>query len=201
MKAYVIFIVSIIFLSGCASSSLKVSDKNELLLQNNNKQIKVGSKVLTKDYEWYRNIDIYKSKIQNSKSVLLYEDVIADINWEFKHGTVATIQYIFDSYKSDVVYMSSDVALLQLRVNKTQFVNMLVEKSGTQELSYVYGFSNKEFIELAQKIMPKDGESLSKLKNEGIVFSSEIKHLSTWSVQMLFLEPLLKPVMRRGAGF
>ncbi len=200
MKTYILFIIGLVFLSGCATSSLKVSDTNELILQHDTKVTMLGTKVLTREHEWYRNLDIYKSKVQNSKGILLYEDVIADINWEFKFGSVTTIKYIFDAYKSDVIYMNSSLLLLQLRVNKTQYVNMLVEKSGTQELSYVYGFSNKEFLQLAKNIIPENNIFPSKFVHEGIVFSSEIKHLSTWSVKMLLLQPLLQPVMRRGAG-
>jgi len=198
VKTYIFSILSIVFLSGCATSSLKVSDNNELLLSHDNIVTMIGTKVLSRDSEWYERLDIYKSRVQNDKGLLLYEDVIVDIDWEFKDGPVVTIGDIFDSYGSSILYMNSNLVLLQVKVSKTQYVNMLVEKSDNQEISYVYGFGNDEFLKLANTVKSDTKLVLGKLKHEGIVFSNDIEPLSTWSVRMLLLQPLLQPVMRYG---
>lgn len=196
MKIYVLAVLSVFFLNACTSSSLNISDTNKLLLHQGDKTLQISGKVLSRELEWYPRLNISKSKIQNDKGILLHEHVTTELNWEFLHGPIATLQYIFNSYDSDIIHMSTNLALLQLRVNKTDYVNMLVEISQTQELSYVYGFSNEEFISLAKNIRLDSNHIIPKLKYKGLTFGTDDKPLSTWSVKMLFLEPLLKRVMR-----
>jgi len=196
MRIFLVSFFSVFFFSSCAPSSLIVTSDESLALHQNNTAIRLARGVEEVKHDRYNNLNIIQYKIKGANNVLLYEHVEADINWEFIHGPISTLKYIFDGTKAEILYQDSNINLLQLKISKSKYINILAESSSFNTLSYVYGFSNSEFLELV-KIFNKE----SSLKYKGTVFSYLDEVVSKWSVRMLLLNPLLKPDARRGSDF
>jgi hypothetical protein len=191
MKKYLLLIA--LFFVGCTPSSLKLTYSDELLLQHNLVKYNFATKVQKRELTHFLNLDVVRYELQNkSQEGLYFEEVTSDINYEFKYGSIKTISDIFDVSRYHTLYYSGGLLLIQLEVEPKKYVNLLAETSSTQEMSYVYGFSNSEFRALI-KSLGVDVDS-SKLKKGYRVKES----LSFWNQGHLILFPLVKPMFRRG---
>jgi hypothetical protein len=114
------------------------------------------------------------------------------MDWEFFYGPIATLAYIFDGSDTQIIYKDSSLSLLQLKVTKGTYINIMMDSTYDDNYTYVYGFSNARFKKLCKELVNQDID----LKHEAKVFNNQSQHMSTWSTLMLFLEPLLAPEVR-----
>jgi len=194
---FLFYMFLIIFFSACTHSSLLVSPANTLDLTHNDSKIEVASNVLEKQEQSYENIEIIQYKIKKDKSVLFYEHIQTDINWELRYGPVFNLKYIFDATKANIVYQSSNVTFVQLKISDDKYINVLAESSGFQDFSYVYGFSNEEFSIVLNQVLHENAQEL--IYDVAALDETSIP-LSKWSVIKLLLSPFLKPDVRSVSG-
>lgn len=201
MKSFIYITVIVLFLSACSTSSIDINKDNELNLCHDNLIVKLANEVIDKESQWFENLDIKQYKLKKDNSVLFYENIEVGINWEFKYGPITTLKYIFDATKADVLYQDSAISFICLQISKTQHINILMESSSFSAMSYIYGFSDKRFIEIIKPY--KKSQKLSELSKRTSQKSLDVStpHMSKWSVQMLFLQALLKPTVRTGSNF
>ncbi len=191
MKFYLLFIT--LLLVGCMPSSLKLNKTDTLLLEHDSMEYRVANKVTTKKLTHFLYLDVLRYTVEDEGAEkLFFEQLYTDINYEFKYGSVRTITDIFDVSSYNFLYYSSGLLLIQLEVEPNKYVNVLAETSSTQDMSYVYGFSDSEFKDLIQSLGVK--VDLSKMKKGYKVKES----LSSWSQAHLVLFPLVKPMFRTG---
>lgn len=189
----IIFAISIaLFLSSCAPSSLKMNSNNELILQHNSKSYTFPGKIVDSESLSFDKIEVEQRTLKNSnREKFYYEHVLVDIAYEFQHGSVTTLKYIFDVSRTNIIYKASNILLIQLRVEDDKYINLMAETSATQDMAYVYGFSNRKLLKIANELNAGNYE----IKN-----SYDLKESKTeWSQQKLILQPLIKPMFRRGA--
>ena len=201
MKIFLFGVFISLLFSACTSSSLVVSPGNELVLGYEAKKIHIAKGIVEKKSQWFKNIDIEQYKFQGTQGTLFYEHLYTDINWEFKYGAITTLKYIFDGTKANILYKDSAISCMQLQISKTQHINILTESSSFDMMSYVYGFSDKEFLQLVSSMQKDETVVVLNQHTKAVKLENSLKHLSKWSVRMLLLQPLLKPVARRGTGF
>jgi len=191
MKKFLLLIA--LLLAGCAPSSLKINKANVLQLQYDSKLYSVATEVQKKKLTHFLNLDVLRYQLQSaSQEGLYFEELTSDINYEFKYGSVKTISDIFDVSSYHTLYYSGGLLLMQLEVEPKKYVNLLAETSSTQNMSYVYGFSDSEFKTLIKSLGVKVNSSKIK-KAYGVKES-----LSSWNQGHLILFPLVKPMFRRG---
>ena len=193
------FLFSALLFSACTSSSLLVSPHNTLDLQHKNTSVKIASSVLEKQVQSYENIEIAQYKLKRDESVLFYEHVTTDINWEFRYGSVYNLKYIFDGTKANIVYKDSQVTFLQLKISNETYINIFAESSGFKDFSYVYGFSNEAFSVLIDQVSQTEKNAQSLIYNVP-AFDDKSTPMSKWSVIKLLLSPFLKPDVRSVSG-
>ncbi|EHP30988.1 hypothetical protein SMGD1_2465 [Sulfurimonas gotlandica GD1] len=141
---------------------------------------------------------IYKLEDENSR-VLFYEDARTAQNFEFRHRGLYTVMYVFDDRKNyNVVYRRNNLNFVQFSLKDKTYLNVMIQASDSQLYSYAYGFSNKEFMEIANKIKVKDSEKIGTLEHEGVVFDSSSKALSNWNDKLVFFTPLISPLRSIG---
>ena len=201
MKYFLLSMFSMIFFSGCAVSSLGISDTRNLSLKNDNKHIEITNTILKKERQWYEYIDISQYKLKNNDTVLFYEYVELDTDWEFIFGPITTLKYILEGANSNTLYKGSAISLVQLKITNSKHINLLIESSGFHDMSYVYGFSDKEFLTLASSLGHKYTKKDLKKGSTPILLQSNMQHLSKWSVTMLFLRPLIQPSIRQISSY
>jgi len=191
MRVYLLILV--LFLSGCVSSSLQIKPSNKLVLQHDSVEYSLANKVTKKSLTHFLNLDVSRYELEDSSQERLFlEELVCDIEYEFKYGSVKTISDIFDVSKYHTLYYSGGLLLMQLEVEPKKYVNVLAETSSTQNMSYVYGFSDSEFKALIKSLGVKVDSSKIK-KAYGVKES-----LSSWNQGHLILFPLVKPMFRRG---
>jgi len=191
MRVYLLILV--LFLSGCVSSSLQIKPSNKLVLQHDSVEYSLANKVTKKSLTHFLNLDVLRYELEDSSQERLFlEELVCDIEYEFKYGSVKTITDVFDVSKYHILYYSGGLLLMQLEVEPKKYVNVLAETSSTQNMSYVYGFSDSEFKKIIKSLGIKVNDK-SIQKAYGVRES-----LSSWNQGHLILFPLVKPMFRRG---
>ena len=193
MKNLILPILIALFLSGCTPSSLKVNSMDELVLKHNAKSYIFANKIESSKTLSFQKMDVeQKIAIDSNGATLYYEQLLVDMEYEFKYGSITTLKYIFDVSRTNIIYKASNLLLIQLQIEKDQYINLMAETSGMQDMAYIYGFSNKKLLKIANE-----------LKVDGYEIKNAFhlrKPLTEWTQQKLILEPLIKPMFRRG-GF
>lgn len=191
MKNLILPILIALFISGCTPSSLKVNSMDELILKHNSKSYLFANQIESSKTLSFQNIDVeQKTAIDSNGATLYYEQLLVDINYEFQYGSVTTLKYIFDVSRTNIIYQASNLLLIQLQIEKDQYINLMAETSGTQDMAYIYGFSNEKLLKIANE-----------LKADGYEIKNSFhlrKPLTEWTQEKLILQPLIKPMFRRG---
>jgi len=191
MKNLILPILIALFLSACSPSSLKVNSMDELVLKHNSKSYLFANKIQSSKTLSFQNIDVeQKTAIDSNGATLYYEQLLVDINYEFQYGSVTTLKYIFDVSRTNIIYQASNLLVIQLQIEKNQYINLMAETSGMQDMAYIYGFSNEKLLKI-----------VNELKADGYEIKNAFhlrKPLTEWSQQKLILQPLIKPMFRRG---
>ncbi len=196
MKNIILIILSLFVLVGCSTSSLKLNKSDELVLKYSSENILFTNKVLDSKLLNFKDlfVTMYKLKDEDGR-VLFYEDVRTAQEFEFNYGGLYTVMHIFDNRKKyDEVYRRNNLRLVQFKLDSSTYLNVLIQASDTQIYSYVYGFSNEEFLKIAQMVKVKDDDELGELKHEGIVLNDASKPLSNWNDKMVYFTPLITPL-------
>ena len=182
--------------TGCVTSSLSLDKNKELVLKYNSDAIVLSHEVLDSKFLNFKDlyVSIYKLKSKDSR-VLFYERASTDQSFEFKYDGLYTVMYVFNNrVKYEEVYRRNNLKLLQLQLKDKRYLNVMVQASDTQNYSFTYGFSNKEFMKIANKIKVKDEDKLLVLKHEALTFTKESKSLSDWNDTLVFFTPLIIPL-------
>ena len=194
-----ILFVAFVFV-GCSTSSLKLSKSYELVLNYSSKNILLSNKQLDSKSLNFKDlfVDIYKMQDESGR-VLFYENAHTAIDFEFNFGGLYSVMYIFDdSKKYEEVYRRNNLRLVQLKLKNGEYLNVLIQASDSQVYSYVYGFSNKEFMKIAHSIKLKEDEKIQELKFKAITLNSSYSALSNWNDKMVFFTPLIIPLRTMG---
>ncbi len=187
MKNLILPIIIALFLSACAPSTLKVNSNEELVLEHDSKSYVFSNKVEESKLLSFVYIDVEQKRVVTpSGEVLFYENFLVDHEYEFKYGSIATLKFIFDVNKTNIIYKTGNLLLIQLKINDNEYINLMAETSGIQVLSYVYGFSNKELEAITKELKIDDYEMKDVVPVKNI--------LTDWTQQGLILQPLIEPL-------
>ena len=200
MKKIILMILAIIFISGCATSSLKVNKKDELVIKYDVKELILNFKLTNSDTLHDKNIIIVQNRLQDEYGrVLFYEDVETDSSYEFNFNELYSLLYIFGEIKKyERVYTRNNLSFFQLLLPNDKRINVMVQASSSQRISFVYGFSNYEFIKLAKKIKGDSEGEFKRLKYQARTLTMQEKPLTKWSTELIYFTPLITPL--RGLG-
>ena len=200
MKQTLLFLLITIFFTGCTTSSLGLNKKEELVFNYNTESFLLSNSVVEEKLLNYKDLFVkqYKLKDENGR-VLFYEDASTALDFEFNFGGLYTVMYIFDNAKEyEEVYRKNNLTLVQLKLKKTQYVNVLIQASDTQVISYVYGFSNHEFLKLARELAKDSDKEIKQLKYQGDSLSDSQAPLTNWNDKMVYFTPLITPLRVMG---
>ena len=186
MKNTILMILITLTLSSCAVNSLAVTKNQELIFSQGQTSYTISNTLSDTKVLGFRNIEVEQKTAKNQQSgTLFYEKMIVDINYELKYGSAATLKIIFDVSKSNTIYYSAKILFIQLELKNGKYINLVAETSGIQELSYIYGFSNKEFLQMIKTLAPD--AKIAELRA-----TQKIDKVQTeWSQEKLFIQPLI----------
>ena len=200
MKNFILSIFILFLFSGCSTSSLEIDKNNDLMLKYSSSDIRLTNKILDTKLLNFKDlfVTIYKLQGENNK-ILFYEDARTALNFEFNFGGLYSVMYIFDnSQKFYELYQRNNLRLVQIKLKDSGYLNVMIQSSSVGIYSYVYGFSNKEFIDIANRVKLKESDVLGVLEHEGITFTHNSKAMSNWNDLMVYFTPLIIPVRELG---
>jgi len=199
MKKIIMMFLLVFIFVGCSTSSLKMGDDGALNLYFDSRSYLLTNKVLQKKSLNFKDLYVEQYKLQNSDGgVLFYEDARTALNFEFNFGGLYTVLYIFDDAEEyEELCKRNNLRMLQIKLKDGRFVNVIVQASDTQVYSYVYGFSNKEFMKIYQTLKIKDIKN-EVLKHQGITFNKFSKSTTKWNDNLVFFTPLITPLRVMG---
>ena len=107
--------------------------------------------------------------------------------------------YIFNDVKEyEEVYRKNNLRLVQLNLKDGNHVNILIQASDTQIISYVYGFSNYEFIKLAKQLSVDSDVEIKQLKYQGLSLTLSQPPVTNWNDKLVYFTPLITPLRMMG---
>ncbi len=192
----IMILLAMLMFSGCVTSSLKLNKNEELVLKYNSEKITLTNKIKESRFLNFKDLFVTIYKLQNEQGrILFYEKAQTEQNFEFKYGGLYTVMYVFDDrVKYEEVYRINNLRLVQLRLQDKRYLNVMIQASDTQNYTFTYGFSNEEFMDIANKIKVKEEDKILKLEDEGMVFTKESKSPSNWNDTLVFFTPLITPL-------
>jgi len=195
MKSIILISIFTLFFTACSTSSLKLNNSAELNLKYSNDSYLVSTNTKDKKLLNFKDLFIEQYTTTSSDSnVLHYEKIYTDTSYEFNFGGLYTVMYAFDnSRKYEVVYKRNNLNLVQIQLKNKNYINVMIEANETQEYSYIYGFTNEEFIKIAELIKLKDTK-ITKPKYKVITLSSSSKPLTNWNDLLIFFTPIITPL-------
>ncbi len=198
MKNILVLIVLGFLLAGCSMSSLTLDKDDKLVFSSNSQKFLLSNKTTNYKVLNYKDLFTYQYKLENEKGrVLFYEETRTSLDFEFNFSALYTVMYIFnDSEKYEDIYQNNNLRLVQLELKDTGYVNVLIYSSDTQIISYVYGFSNEEFLALANSVNIDTKKKID-IKYKAVVPQ---KTLTKWNGQLVYFTPLITPFRAMG-GF
>ena len=198
-KSLLFLLISLVFL-GCTHTSLKLNKKDELVFNYNSSDFLLSNAIVEHNYLNYKDLHVEQYKLEDKEGrVLFYEDAKTELNFEFNFGGLYTVMYVFnDAQEYEEVYRKKNLRLVQLKLKDKKSVNVLIQASDTQEISYVYGFSNDEFLKLATKLAENPDEEVKQLEHEGITLNKSQKAITNWNDKLVFFTPLIRPMRMMG---
>ncbi|MDD2906096.1 MAG: hypothetical protein PHC74_07325 [Sulfurimonas sp.] len=195
MRSALLALCSIFILTACTPSSLGVHPQSGIVLEHNKHRLITQTKPIEEKVLRFVNLDVTQVKLQNAaEQTLFYEKLETNHDYELKYASVETLKRIFQVSRSHTLYQASNLLFIQLQNKDGDWINILAETSGIQELSYVYGYTNAAFDALAQEL----GVVLQTPHTNVVVF--EVSQ-TQWSQSDMFLNPLIQPIFRRTGLF
>jgi len=199
MKNLIFILLNLFIFAGCATSSLKLNKEKELVLKYNSSDLKLTNKVLESKLLNFKDLFVEVSKLKSDDGrVIFYEQAWTNLSFEFVYGGLYTLMYVFDNRQNyELLYERNNLKLVQLKLKDARYLNVMIQASDAQVLSYAYGFSNYEFTQIANSIK-EDGQKIESLKYEALVFEETSKALSNWNDEVVFFTPLIIPIRSMG---
>jgi len=200
MKNFIILLLLGTLFIGCTHSSLKLNKKEELTFNYNSSQFLLSNSIVEHTSLNYKDLFVEQYKLENQEGrVLFYEEARTELNYEFNFSGLYTVLYIFDNAQEyEEIYRRNNLRLLQIKLKDNSSVNVLLQASDTQIISYVYGFSNDEFLQLAAKLAENPDEEVKQAKYQGITLNKSQKPVTNWNDKLVYFAPLITPARFMG---
>ena len=195
-----LIILTIIFFSGCQTSSLEVNKNRELVLKYNVGELKLSNKVTAIKSLNYKDLFVEQYTLKDEYNrVLFYEDAKTALEYEFNFNDLNTLLLIFgDINQYEIVYRRNNLTFVQLVLKDDTRLNVLLQASSSQIISYVYGFSNYEFIKMAKEINTDSKGEVKRVKLQAQTIIDEHYPLTKWNDKMVYFAPLITPIRSMG---
>ena len=195
MKNIIIMILITLSFSACSNISLSFSLGGQISLNDDSKNIIIGNNIEENELLNFKDLYVRQYTILSKNGNKLFaESAETDDLFEFNFSELSTVMYVFsDSRKYEEVYKRENIQLVQVQLENKSYINVLIQGNDIQNYLFVYGFSNKEFLAIANEIK-LENTKITKPKFEAIMFNSESKSQTKWNDLLVFFKPLITPL-------
>ncbi len=186
-------VVVLVVLSACSVSTLELNDSHEVVLTYNEKSIEAEGESLDENTLIYSTIIVKQNILQfKDKSLLVFESTDVDKLYMYKYATQNSIEMIFDAKKIKTIYRRNNLYFFQITLKNEKVLNALVQQSGDQSLSMIYGFSTVQFKKILGQVEGSD-TFVAKLNTEKIEVLNDPKNTirSKWNMKLINVDSLI----------
>ena len=194
MRLYSLLLGTLL-LTGCATSTLNLSD-DTLTLTYDKEKLSAKGMTVDEKFDRYPELTLRQSIVElNDDTLLVYEDVQADIAYQFQYSTPKSVEMIFEAKKIKTLYQRNNLYFFQLTLKNGKFLNVVAQQSNMQTLTQLYGFSNEQIRKIIEKVSG-DKKELNLHEENVVVFEKfEGSYLSRWSTKLIAIDGLMIPEM------
>ncbi len=190
MKLYSL-LLSTFLLTGCATSSLNLGADDTLTLTYGKEKLSARGLTLDTKQDRYPELELEQRIIElDDDTLIVYEDVQADLQYEFKYTTTKSVEMIFDAKDTKLLYQRNNLYFFQVELKDGNYLNVITQQSNMQSLTQLYGFSNMQMKKIIDKI--SDNRQSLKLNKNVVTFERfEGSYLSRWSTKLIAIDGLM----------
>ncbi len=190
MKLYSL-LLSTFLLTGCATSSLNLGADDTLTLTYDKQKLSARGLTLDTKYDRYPELELYQSIIElDDDTLLVYEDVEADQQYQFQYATQQSVAMIFDAKKLKIIYQRNNLYFIQLELKNENYLNVIAQQSDMQRFTQLYGFSNTQMKKIIATVSQEKKEF--KLQEKVTTFEHfEGSYISKWSTKLIAIDGLM----------
>ena len=190
MKLYSL-LLSTFLLTGCATSSLNLGADDTLTLTYDKEKLSARGLTLDKKEDRYPELELEQRIIElDDDTLIIYEDVQADLQYQFQYPTQQSIDMIFDAKKTKILYQRNNLYFFQLELKNSKYLNVISQQSDLQSLTQLYGFSNVQMKKIIDTVSGEKKEL--QLQDNVVVFEHfEGSYISKWSTKLIAIDGLM----------
>ncbi len=180
----------VILLVGCSTS--RVDFKNDqLIIKSGNTASIYNGHLIARHTENFSTLFIDQKILELPQGdLIVYEHAYTDLQYEFEPSIHRIIRYVFETNKMIPVYMGSQLAAYQIALPDGQWLNLLAQRSDTQELYFIYGMGTVQFNKMIKKI---DENAPSAFYKNVIQLNKQKAVQSRWTTRKVHFIPLVVP--------
>jgi len=195
MQLFTSFIsaLSLFFILGCTQSSIKMPERNVLLISNDQTQIRVHTSIAEK-----RQKNLYPVYVEqkivgvDARHCVVYEDIRLANGYRFNYAYRHSIDLIFNAYSVEPIKRFGDLTLyrVKLRDKDKSLINVLAQTSSKRSLKLLYGLDESEV-----QLLLKDLDQNSIKVDYTLVTTSKARDhciQTSWQPKLLILDGLLR---------
>ena len=181
--------------NACTTSSLGLNKSNDLELNYNDKTRVIANNVKKENLLNFSDLYVHQYKMLGDEGNILFGEYgETDLMFQFTKTELSTLMYAFDESRAyEMVYKRNNLQLVQIQLKDKNYVNALIHANNPQDYHFVYGFSNEEFMKIAQAVKVKDTEIIAP-KFEGVVFDEFASSQTNWNDKLVYFTPLIEPL-------
>ncbi len=130
----------------------------------------------------------------NEGYVVVYENAITDIEYEFEPSLTKSVKVIFDAKSTIITYAKNHLYAYQLILKDGSILNVIAQQDYSQRLRMVYGMNSAQLDSILKKIDP----NARKAYYRQVITTKDTNRaiLSKWDVQKVHFYPLVSPLPR-----
>ncbi|EQB40502.1 hypothetical protein M947_01505 [Sulfurimonas hongkongensis] len=195
MRSFILSLFTLFIFNGCFTSSLSLKNENELVLKHDESELILSNEIVSSELLNFKDLYVSRYKLQDKNTrTLFYEVANTNMNFEFNYGGLYTVMYVFDnSQKYESVCEKNNLYLVQIKLKDASYLNVIIQASDSQLYTFTYGFSNEEFLKIANGLIEEENLKIKELKYDAITFNPSDSPASNWSDVIVFFTPLITP--------
>ena len=139
--------LSLFFILGCSQSSIKMPERNVLLISNDQTQIRVHTSIAEKRQKNLYPIHVDQNIVgADERHCVVYEDIGLANGYRFNYAYRRSIDLIFNAYSVEAIKQFGDLTLyrVRLRDKDKRVINVLAQTSSKRSLKLLYGLDESE---------------------------------------------------------
>ena len=206
MRLFIPFLTTVsVFLSfGCANSSIKMPERDQLIISNNKSTVEVTTPIVETTRINMSSVYVDQNILAvDEDHCIVYEDIRTAGGYRFNYAYKRSIELIFDAYSVKVYKSYGNLTLyhVTLRDEKRTVFNLLALTASKRSLKMVYGFDDS-----AQAAIEESLDQNSTVIKYTLSTTTERRDhclKSSWQPKLLIMDNLVgrKGGRIRGGGF